>query len=159
MQAFSTIYDTYGRAGYNLALRMLGEASAAEDVVHDVFVKLMTRLSGYRGEAPFGAWLKRMTVNATIDALRSRQRLADTDAQALIDASHADGPPADHMAHAWHALAELAPDARAILILHQLEGYTHKEIALMFGRSESYSKSILSRTLQRLHARHGDADG
>lgn len=151
MQAFAAIYDIYARAGYTLALRMMGDAAAAEDVVHDAFIKLMTRLQSYRGDAPFGAWLKRLLVNAAIDTLRRRQRMAETDAQPLIDGQIADGTAAHDMTHALHVLAGLAPDARAILILHQLEGYTHKELAQMFGRSQSYSKSILARTLRRLH--------
>lgn len=153
--AFAAVYELYARAAYSLALRMLGDAAAAEDVVHDVFVKLMTQLESYHGDAPFGAWLKRLLVNAAIDSLRRRQRLAETDLQPVIEAQPGRGTAAYEMTHALHVLEQLAPDARAILILHQLEGYTHKELAQMFGRSESYSKSILSRTLRRLH----DEDG
>ena len=53
------------RPAYNLALRMLGERAAAEDVVQDVFVRLFDSIRGFRGEAPFGAWLRRLVANAT----------------------------------------------------------------------------------------------
>ena len=66
MDACGAIYRRYGTACFNLALRILGERAAAEDVVQEVFLKVMNTLSGFRGDAPFGVWLKRMTANATI---------------------------------------------------------------------------------------------
>ena len=65
MDACAAIYRRYGTACYNLALRILGERAAAEDVVQEVFLKMMNTLSGFRGDAPFGVWLKRMTANAS----------------------------------------------------------------------------------------------
>lgn len=150
--AFAAIYDRYGIACYNLALRILGEPSAAEDIVHDVFVRLIASLRGFRGDAPFGAWLKRMVTNATIDALRGRQRYVDVEDEALSAfAPIADG--AEDRVDAWSLLMRLPARARAIVVLHEVEGYTHKELAQWFGQSESYSKSILARALALLRGR------
>ena len=150
MDACAAIYRRYGTACFNLALRILGERAAAEDVVQEVFLKVMNTLSGFRGDAPFGVWLKRMTANATIDALRASQRFADEDPEALFATLASRATEADARVDAWTLLMRLSPRARAVLVLHELEGYTHKELSELFGQSESYSKSILARALKKL---------
>lgn len=151
MAAYAAIYARFGTACYNLALRVLGEPAAAEDIVQEVFLKLIGTLRGFRGDAPFGAWLKRMTANATIDALRLHQRFRDDDPDTLFAAMPALEADAESRTDAWSLLMRLPPRARAIVILHEVEGYTHKELAELFGQSESYSKSILARALKRLN--------
>ncbi len=150
IRALESIYVLYARSCYTLALRILGEPSAAEDVVQDVFVRLIDALSGYRADAPFGAWLKRLVANATIDALRRNQRFTGGSAEdVLANAASTDVGP-ELGVDAWVLLQRLPPQARAIVVLHELEGYTHRELAERFGQSESYSKSILARALKRL---------
>jgi RNA polymerase sigma factor (sigma-70 family) len=150
MDACAAIYRRFGTACFNLALRILGERAAAEDVVQEVFLKMINTLSGFRGDAPFGVWLKRMTANATIDALRAGQRFAAEDPDALFASMASREIDADTQVDAWSLLMRVPPRARAILILHELEGYTHKELSQLFGQSESYSKSILARALKKL---------
>ncbi len=150
MDACAAIYRRYGTACFNLALRILGERAAAEDVVQEVFLKVMNTLPGFRGDAPFGVWLKRMTANATIDALRANMRFADEDPEALFASMASRATDADTQVDAWTLLMRLSPRARAVLVLHELEGYTHKELSDLFGQSESYSKSILARALKKL---------
>jgi len=152
MQAFATLYARFGQPCYGLALRLTGNVTQAEDLVQEVFLKLIDTIRSYRGEAPFGAWLKRMTANAAIDQLRKNRRLSDADPEAMfanLDAGETS--PAQRL-DAISLLQRLPPRARAVVVLHELEGYTHTEIAKLFGQSESYSKSILARGLQRLHA-------
>jgi RNA polymerase sigma-70 factor (ECF subfamily) len=153
MDACAAIYRRFGTACYNLALRILGDRAAAEDVVQEVFLKMMNTLPGFRGDAPFGVWLKRLTANATIDALRAGQRFVDDDPEALFASMASRSADADARVDAWSLLMRLPPRARAVLVLHELEGYTHKELSELFGQSESYSKSILARALKKL----GDA--
>ncbi|HSS06436.1 MAG TPA: sigma-70 family RNA polymerase sigma factor [Rhodanobacteraceae bacterium] len=150
MDACAAIYRRFGTACFNLALRILGERAAAEDIVQEVFLKMMNTLPGFRGDAPFGVWLKRMTANATIDALRASQRFADEDPEALFASMASRTAEADTRVDAWSLLMRLPPRARAVLVLHELEGYTHKELSGLFGQSESYSKSILARALKKL---------
>jgi RNA polymerase sigma factor (sigma-70 family) len=150
--ANATIYAMYGSACFNLALRILGERAEAEDVVQDVFLRMMNTVRQFRGEAPFGAWLKRMTVNATIDVLRKNKRFSAGDPLAVFESTADFAPDHDVALDAWNLLMQLPVKARAILVLHQVEGYTHKELADWFGQSESYSKSILARALKRLGA-------
>ena len=153
MAAFAAIYQRFGSACYNLALRVLGERAAAEDIVQEVFLKMFDSLGGFRGDAPFGAWLKRLTANATIDVLRRQQRFGDEDAETLFETHPDVDADLESRVDAWSLLMRLPARARAVVVLHELEGYTHKEISELFGHSESYSKSILSRALQRLGER------
>lgn len=148
--AHEAIYQRYSRACYTLAMRILGQPSAAEDVVQEVFLRVMDRLAGFRGDAPFGAWLKRMTANATIDSLRASRRVQPLEEEVWLDSSIGSQPAVEESVDAWSLLMRLTPRARAVVLLHEMEGYTHLELAEMFGQSESYSKSLLSRSLHRL---------
>lgn len=148
--ALAAAYDRFAGPVYGLALRILANPDDAADVVQDIFLKLPRAVRRYRGDAPFGLWLRRLAVNATIDQLRNRRRLValeDVDNQ-LAD----ENPPADAV-EAQALLARLSPTARLVLVLHAVEGYTHAELAALFNQSESYSKSILSRALIRLRDR------
>ena len=150
-QAIGLLYQRFGKACYNLALRLTGNPAAAEDVVQEVFVKLIDAIARYRGDAPFGAWLKRMTANAAIDQLRAQRFRDDGDPETVlaeISAITDVNPDTSH--DLWTLLQRLPSRARAVLLLHEVEGYTHREMAELFGQTESYSKSILSRSLQRL---------
>lgn len=152
MQAHAAIYQVYARACYTLAMRVLGNAASAEDIVQDVFLKMMDAIKGYRGDAPFGAWLKRLTVNAAIDQLRAQRHLDQDDPERLFaNVAEMSVTTPDDSHDAMALLQRLPPRARLVLVLHELEGYTHKELAELFGQTESYSKSILSRSLKRLH--------
>ncbi len=153
--AFESIYRGYGRSCYNLALRILGEPAAAEDLVQDVFLRMMATISKFRGDAPFGAWLKRLTINSTIDVIRRNRRLRAEDASEFFDSLVGNDISAEARVDAWTLLMRLAPRERAVVVLHEMEGYTHKELAELFGQSESYSKSILARSLRRLDANEG----
>jgi RNA polymerase sigma factor (sigma-70 family) len=151
VSAHAVIYKTFAKPCYTLAMRVLGSPASAEDIVQDVFLKLMDAVRQYRGDAPFGAWLKRMTVNAAIDQLRSQRHFGADDPERLFaNAAETGAVLAADMHDVMGLLQRLPPRARLILVLHELEGYTHKELAELFGQTESYSKSILSRSLKRL---------
>ncbi|MEP6483176.1 MAG: RNA polymerase sigma factor [Rudaea sp.] len=152
MHAFAELYRCFGRACFQLALRILGQRQPAEDLVQEVFLKMMDTIGSYRGDAPFGAWLKRMSVNACIDQLRRQRHDSNEDAETVFAQTAGIDAGAANRVDAWSLLARLSPRARAIVTLHELEGYTHTELAVLFGQSESYSKSILARALKRLHA-------
>jgi RNA polymerase sigma-70 factor (ECF subfamily) len=157
MQAFADLYRGFGRACFQLALRILGQRQLAEDMVQEVFLKMMDTIRSYRGDAPFGAWLKRLTVNACIDQLRRQRHSAEDDAEAVFaNTASGDAEPAA-IVDTGALLARLPPRARAVVVLHELEGYTHAELATLFRQSESYSKSVLARALKRLNTLVGAA--
>lgn len=146
--AFAAIYGCYARAALALALRMLGRHAAAEDAVHDCFVRAFEKIHHYRGDAPFGIWLKRMLVNQCIDRLRADTRWS-ADADAIEALAAPSGPQTDQV-ETLGLLARLAPRARSVVWLHEMEGYAHSEIGRLYGQTESWSKSILARSLERL---------
>lgn len=146
--AFELIYRRYARAAYTLALRLCRRPDLAEDVVQEAFLKAMEKLTSYRGDAPFGAWLKRLVANSAIDRLRSERRWVDADFSVIAEPQQNAGSEAQ--AEALGLLARMSAPARAALVLHELEGYSHLELAALYGRSESYSKSLLSRAILRL---------
>ncbi|HVF35817.1 MAG TPA: RNA polymerase sigma factor [Candidatus Saccharimonadia bacterium] len=147
--AFAEIYRRYRGACFNLALRVLGDVAGAEDVVQEVFVRLFDSIRRFRGDAPFGAWLRRSVANATVDELRRRNWLTSDDG-ARSEAAPSPGGLAEDQVEAWQMLMRLPARARAVVVLHALEGYTHAELGSMLGQSESYSKSVLARALHRL---------
>lgn len=148
--AFERIYRLYSRSAYTLALRLCGRPDMAEDVTQEAFMKALEKLSGYRGDAPFGAWLKRLVANSAIDRLRSEKRWVDPELAAVEELTHESG--SEQQVEALGLLARMPAPARAALVLHELEGYNHGELAALFGKSESYSKSLLSRGIARLRS-------
>jgi len=146
--ALAALYRRHSGAAYALALRITGHADRADDVVQDAFLRAFQRLDDFRGDAPFAAWMKRVVANIAIDRLRSERRwLAD---EACLEALVAPGDPVERPLDALGLLQRLGTAARSVVVLHDLEGYSHGEIAALFGHSESWSKSMLSRARARL---------
>lgn len=146
-RAFEEIYRRYARPAFTLALRLTGRPDVAEDVVQEAFMKMIEKLGGFRGDAPFGAWLKRLVANGAIDRLRADKRWVDGDAETLLLPAESG---AEAQIEAMGLLARMSAPARAALVLHEIEGYNHTELAQIFGKTESYSKSLLSRSIGRL---------
>ncbi|HEV2332561.1 MAG TPA: RNA polymerase sigma factor [Gammaproteobacteria bacterium] len=150
------LFAAYGRAVFGLARRMLGRADLAEDVLQDTFVEVLKGLKDFRGEAPVGLWIRRIAVNKCLMLVRShwhRYRLPLDDDE---DATHAeewlkagDAPPEAGL-DLERALDELPAEARAVVWLHDVEGYTHVEIARLMGATPSFSKSQLARAYVRM---------
>ena len=156
--AQSGIYSALAPATFALIRRLVGNRTLAEDLFQDTMMTAYESLSTFRGEAPLGAWVKRIAVSKCLMYLRSpwhraRLRLAgenDEDVQTqpiMLPASP--GPKAEAL-DMERALASLTPTARAVVWLFEVEGYSHAEIARSFGRSISFSKSQLARAHVRL---------
>ena len=148
--AFESLYRDHARAVHALALRLVGNAAEAEDIVQETFLRMFGFLSGLREDTPLRPWLKRVAANQAIDRLRRHHRLeTDADLATLVDetrASPADAVDADAL------LRRLPPLARTVVWLHEMEGWSHEDLARRFGRTPSWSKSLLSRSLARLRA-------
>jgi RNA polymerase sigma-70 factor (ECF subfamily) len=152
------IYAAVAPATFGLVRRMAGSQALAEDLFQETMMAVFQGLSGFRGEAPLGAWVRQIAVSKCLMYLRSpwhcaRLRLSsnsDSDAwsaEALLPATP--GPRAECL-DVERALASLAPTARAVVWLFEVEGYSHEEIAQSFGRSVSFSKSQLARAHTKL---------
>jgi RNA polymerase sigma factor (sigma-70 family) len=156
--AREAIYTALAPATFGLVRRLIGQRGASEDVFQDTMMIFFERLTEFRGEAPLGAWLRQIALSRCFMYLRSpwrRARLhlesagdgAATGGRALVTAGIT--PEALDLER---ALARLAPTARAVLWMYEVEGYSHAEIARAFGRSVSFSKSQLARAHARLRA-------
>jgi RNA polymerase sigma-70 factor (ECF subfamily) len=124
-----------------LATRMLSRTSCAEEVVQDTFIKAFDRLDRFEGKAAFSTWLRRIAVNECLQRLRSpwHQR-AQTFEEAPTPANYT-----DEQIDLVRALATLDATSRAVVWLHDVEGYTHAEIGKLMDKSASFSKSRLAR--------------
>ncbi|HLF12635.1 MAG TPA: RNA polymerase sigma factor [Gammaproteobacteria bacterium] len=150
-EAHALLYDAFAAMVYTLARRMLASTTLAEDVLQETFVEVIRKIGSYRGDAEFGFWVKRVAINKCLMHLRSgwmARRVETDDVEALSEGHSSDGH--DDEAALQRALAELSDTARAVVWLHDVEGYTHKEIGRMMGRTASFSKSQLARAHDRL---------
>lgn len=154
--AQAAIYGSLGPPVFALIRRLVANRAVAEDLFQDTMMVLFERLGDFRGEAPLGAWLRQIAVTRCLMYLRSpwhRARLQwdlDDDAPpgtAVFPVTPA--TPAETF-DVERAMASLPPVGRAVVWLFEVEGYSHVEIASLFGRSVSFSKSQLARALARL---------
>jgi RNA polymerase sigma-70 factor (ECF subfamily) len=162
--AQAQIYQAFERPVRTLARRLLANRASADDVAQDVFVDVLTRLHQFEARGSFAGWVRSIAVTRCLMHLRSpwqrsRRWLTqpETDAvDAECWAGQAAAPSAagrtDHAAaiDLERALAALNDTARAVVWLHDVEGYTHAEIAALFGATASFSKSQLARAHERL---------
>jgi RNA polymerase sigma-70 factor (ECF subfamily) len=156
------IYLAFERPVRTLARRLLANRAAAEDVAQDVFVDVLTRLHQFEARGSFAGWVRSIAVTRCLMHLRSpwqrsRRWLTAPAAEAIdaeawneIEAGPAARTDAAAAIDLERALASLNGTARAVVWLHDVEGYTHAEIAELFGATASFSKSQLARAHVRL---------
>ena len=156
--AQSEIYRCLAGPAFALTRRLVPDRAAAEDLFQEGLLQVFARLHQFRGEAPFGAWVRQILVRGCLMHLRSpwqRARLAwhdaDDEAEYVLPAMSAQPSfTEDDRIDVARAFQRLAPVTRAVLWLHDVEGLTHEEIAAGMGRSSSFSKSQLARGHERL---------
>lgn len=156
--AQAEIYRRYSKAMFNAALRITGDYAEAEDVLQESFVSAFKELASYKGDSAFGAWLKRIVVNKSINCLRQRRlALVPLGEQHHEAPAEADTYSAEDEAETHYradvlrrCIQELPEGYRVVLTLYLLEGYDHLEIASILGITESTSKSQYSRARVRL---------
>ncbi len=157
VRAHEILYRAFASPVYSLCLRFTRVPAHAEDLVQETFIEVMRSIQQFRGEAAIGSWIRRIAVTKSLMFLRSAwtrrgQMLADdwndvTEGDAL---SHGISRHPDDAMDLDAALASLPDVSRTVVWLHDVEGFTHKEIASLMGKTESFSKSQLSRAYQRL---------
>ena len=140
-EAFERLYWRHGARVKALARRLLGPAEA-EDGTQEVFVRAWHRLDQFRGDAAFGTWLHRLAVNVLLRELeRSRRHTSDdTPLETLAAETQPVGDP-----DLERALAALPAGLREVVVLHDMESYTHDEISRLLGIGQSASKMRLHR--------------
>jgi RNA polymerase sigma-70 factor (ECF subfamily) len=144
---------------YNTCFRIVGVAEDAEDIMQEAFLSAYGKIDTYSGKVSFGAWLKKIVINKSLDLLKSRKRifepvdeesehkyLAD-DQKDFTDDTDYEKISVDRIRDAIQSL----PDGyRLVLSLHLLEGYDHEEIAEILNISSSTSRSQFTRARQKL---------
>ena len=152
--AMRTVYERYRRRIYSLVLRIAGEQDA-EELTQEVFLKAFRSLDKFRGEAQLGTWLYRLAVNAALTQVsrcRDRKKVSDGMLEGMaaptLPALH-DGDPKVRT-RLELALAALPAGYRAVLVLHDVEGLQHEEIAEVLGCRVGTSKSQLHKARAKM---------
>lgn len=134
-RSFEVLFERHAGRVYALCVRMAGDRQRARELAHDAFVRAWERLGSYKGEAAFGTWLHRLTVNVVLESARSQRRrearitLADDDDADLGRAPELAPSDVGDQIDLERAIAKLPPNARQVFVLHDVEGFRHDEIA------------------------------
>lgn len=145
------IYRLYYKSMYNSSLRIVGVPEEAEDIMQESFLTAFRNLRTYSGEVSFGAWLKKIVINRSLDTLRKRK--------VIFEELHAELPVADEqepepdsvtVEEVKSAINSLSDGYRTILSLILLEGYDHEEVSEILGIKNVTSRTQFSRARQRL---------
>ena len=152
---FESIYRQHSSRIYTLACRMAGSPEDGEDLLQEIFLQAYRKLGGFKGDSTLGTWLYRLALNHCLDYVRSRQakmkKATDSlDAQPGDPAARRDTPIA--RLDLDRALERLPDGCREAFVLHDVEGYDHKEVAELLGIAEGTSKSQVFKARLKLRA-------
>ena len=161
VRAFELLYRRHHRRVHGVIARLVGHAGArAEDLTQEAFVRAWQALPGFRFESAVSTWLHRLAVNTALMELRAQRSRPwlDDDEEALASAATPDTSGQALLSRdLGRAVATLPPRARAVLVLHDVEGWKHEEIAEELGMAVGSSKAQLHRARGLLRMRIGDA--
>lgn len=145
------LYNQYCDGMFTVAMRFVKDTMEAEDIVQEAFLKAFTKLHQYKAEVSFGAWLKRIVINKSIDLLKSKkERMLELDEVHLkvVDSSYEDEWLIDDMItleNVKEAIGNLPDKYQYVVMLYLIEGYDHQEIAEILDITEVASRTQLSR--------------
>jgi RNA polymerase sigma-70 factor (ECF subfamily) len=157
MLAFEEIYQRHHRRVYSICLRMLQNATEAEDLTQDVFIQLYRKIGSFRGDSAFTTWLHRLTVNQVLMHFRKRNvkfekttEEGETPVQVVGGTENPRKMPVVDKIAIEHAIGQLPEGYRKVFVLHDVEGYEHEEVAKILGCSVGTSKSQLHKARLKL---------
>ena len=147
-QTFHELYQAHHQRVYSICLRMTDDAAEAEDLTQDVFLHLFRTIGSFRGESAFTTWLHRLTVNLVLMHFRKQKRRRESTSGELPFYAEADtldpiGMRVVDGILLSEVMAKLPNGYRQAVVLHDIEGLDHNEIAAMRGKAEGTSKSQL----------------
>ena len=152
-RAIRMLYDRYAPRVYAVVRRIAGDDDLAQDYAQEAWIRAIRALPTFRGDARFSTWLHRIAVNSALQALRKsenrRKREAPVPDEVPVAPVHADSLLQKRLERALDGLPE---GMRRVLILHDVEGYTHDEIGALLGIAQGSSKAQLHRARQLLKA-------
>ncbi len=154
------IYKLYYKAMYNAALRILQNSFDAEDVMQEAFLNAFTKLDTYKGEVPFGAWLKRIVINRSLTQIKKKNKLQEVNLEVVdrklenVDENEVNESKIDYVnlkvKKVAHAMEQLKDGYRRVLTLSLIEGYDNEEIAEILNISNENCRTKISRAKSRL---------
>lgn len=149
------VYKLYYKAMFNTSLRIVRDTMEAEDIMQEAFLAAFEKINTYSGTVSFGAWLKRIVINRSLDAVSKQKAIfedIDTHYDLRQEPDEDSQPPdlQDKMSEVKEAINNLPDGYRIILSLYLIEGYDHDEISEIMNISSSTSRSQLSRAKQKL---------
>jgi len=149
--AMSTLYHMFDRRVYSVARRLTGDDDLAQDVAQDAWIRAFQKLEMFRGDASFGTWVYRIATNAALNRLRSLSRRSEAESTAEWRTG---APSIDDVVVNQRLLQEaldrLPKGYRTVLVLHDVQGMKHDEIAEMLGVTVGTSKSQLHKARARM---------
>ena len=154
-QAQLYIYKQYYRAMYNTAYRIVRDKQEAENVMQEAFLAAFTKLNMFQGQSTFGAWLKRIVVNKSINSLRGKKEYVEIDDKkhdAPIESPIDEAQIKSKVKQTVDAISSLKDKYRIPLALNVLEGYDCIEIAEILGLTHQNTKTIVSRAKIKIRA-------
>jgi RNA polymerase sigma-70 factor (ECF subfamily) len=156
------LYDAHVDRVYRLAYRLAGDDDLARDFTQETFIRAFSRLDGFRGDAAFGTWLHRIATTVALNGLRKikRFRRRETDLEdAAEQAARGRLAEPDLKVRLRQAIDGLPLGYRTVFVMHDVEGYTHEEIAGALGVETGTSKAQLSRARAKLREALADFAG
>jgi RNA polymerase sigma-70 factor (ECF subfamily) len=149
------IYKKYAKAMYNTSFRILKNSAEAEDAMQEGFLRAFQNIHTYSGTVSFGAWLKKIVINCSLDALRRNKfEFEDIDNVKIVEGADDEVDEqsivSSKVEQVKKAIALLPDGYRIVLTLYLIEGYDHDEIAEISGISASTSRSQLVRARKKL---------
>jgi RNA polymerase sigma-70 factor, ECF subfamily len=154
VDAFETLYRSHAARIYALASRMAGSAEEGEDLLQEIFLQAFRKLGSFKGDAALGTWLYRLALNHCLDFVRSRQTRMGKVTETL-DAERSFEPPARRdtpiaRIDLDRAIERLPAGCREAFVLHDVEGFDHKEVGELLGIAEGTSKSQVFKARMKL---------
>jgi RNA polymerase sigma-70 factor (ECF subfamily) len=154
LRAFERLYRMHVSRIHAICLRMTANITRAEELTQKTFLTAWEKLPLFRGESAFGSWLHRVAVNTVLAEQRAEyrraQRVFAAEDPAVFETPSNDGPAAGTRLDLEQAIAALPPQARAVFVLHDVEGWRHDEIAEQLGVASGTSKAQLHRARKLL---------
>ena len=150
LDACERIFRKFNQPAFSVAYRVCQCRELAQEITQEAFITVFRKLGQFRGDAPFWGWLRRVVVNHAISSLRKAPKADPVELQDFHGKAESASDQVGLAMDLESALAALGAEDRTIVWLHDVEGYNHREIADLFGKTESFSKTRLSRARSKL---------
>lgn len=149
------LYELYSRQMYSASLRIVQDTQEAEDIMQEAFLTAFNKIDTYRGEVPIGAWIRKIVVNRSLDALRKRKMEFETTEEIQDEPDVANDNMEVNLSieQVKNCIMELPDSYRTILSLYLLEGYDHEEISQILQITNSTSRSQYARARKKLQVK------